>query len=144
MIATISPRITKVQTITPPAVDVEKSTILSKMLSPATNFIRFDHISVNEGLSSPVITSILQDQVGFLWFGTPDGLNRYDGYSFTTYRHQESDEFSLSNDWITSLAAGKYGSVWIGTRNGGGELLRSSERILYPLSAQSNRFQLSH
>ena len=107
------------QTTTPSAVDVEKSKILNQRLGPATSFIRFDHISINEGLSSPVITSILQDQVGFLWFGTPDGLNRYDGYSFTTYRHQGSDEFSLSDDWITSLAAGKDGAMWIGTHNGG-------------------------
>jgi len=49
------------------------------------NLMAFDHLTVDDGLSQGTITAILQDRQGFMWFGTSDGLNRYDGYSFTIY-----------------------------------------------------------
>jgi ligand-binding sensor domain-containing protein/signal transduction histidine kinase len=80
---------------------------------------RFDHISIEEGLSESVVPCILQDNKGFLWFGTQDGLNRYDGYSFKTYRPDFEDENSLSDRWITALHEDGSGNLWIGTRMGG-------------------------
>ncbi|MBI5823557.1 MAG: GAF domain-containing protein [Chloroflexi bacterium] len=90
---------------------------------PATpNFnrsIRFEHISLEQGLSQSVINVIFQDSKGFLWFGTEDGLNRYDGYSFKVYKPEAENETSLSNRWITSIVEDQQGYIWIGTRQGG-------------------------
>ncbi len=81
--------------------------------------IRFQQISIEEGLSNSVVTSIVQDQAGFLWLGTSDGLNRYDGYTFNVYRPNPTDPNSLSDGWINALLADADGSLWIGTRQGG-------------------------
>src|SRR5688572_29070489 len=66
--------------------------------------IRFERFSLEEGLSQSVVTSILQDRKGFLWVGTEDGLNRYDGYNFTVYKPDSTNPTSLSDRWITALA----------------------------------------
>jgi ligand-binding sensor domain-containing protein/signal transduction histidine kinase len=81
--------------------------------------IRFEHIGIKDGLSHSSVTAILQDSLGFLWFGTEDGLNRFDGYSFRVYRPDADDTFSISDRWITSLAIDTDGNLWIGTRQGG-------------------------
>ena len=64
---------------------------------------KFEHISVEHGLSHSTVNCILQDSKGFMWFGTDDGLNRYDGYSFTVYRHNPDDPQSLSHNQVWSL-----------------------------------------
>ena len=66
------------------------------------NYI-FEHISLIDGLSQSTVTSIYQDKEGFLWFGTGNGLNKYDGYSFTVYKHNPSDPNSLSNGYINII-----------------------------------------
>ncbi len=81
--------------------------------------IRFEKISIEEGLSQSVVTAMAQDKTGFLWFGTTDGLNRYDGYDFTIYKPDPSDPGSLTDGWITSLLADEDGSLWVGTSQGG-------------------------
>lgn len=81
--------------------------------------IRFEHISLEQGLSQSVINVIFQDSKGFLWIGTEDGLNRYDGYGFKVYKPEDDNEDSLSNRWITSIVEDKNGYIWIGTRQGG-------------------------
>jgi ligand-binding sensor domain-containing protein len=81
--------------------------------------IRFSHISTDEGLSQSVIRSILQDSQGFMWFGTEDGLNRYDGYSFLVFRPNPDDFYSLNDIWINTLFEDSQGYIWIGTRQGG-------------------------
>ena len=96
----------------------------SASLAPAADIlpgaaIRFEHLSIEEGLSQSVVNAIAQDQAGFLWFGTPDGLNRYDGYTFTIYKANPEDPNSLSDDWITALQPEGDGSLWIGTNQGG-------------------------
>jgi ligand-binding sensor domain-containing protein/signal transduction histidine kinase len=62
---------------------------------------------------------MIQDKNGLIWFGTGDGLYKYDSYSYTTYRHDKSNPHSLSNDYIQSIAQGKSGDLWIGTLGGG-------------------------
>lgn len=81
--------------------------------------LRFEQISIDEGLSNSWVWCILQDQKGFLWVGTKDGLNRYDGYRFTVYKHDPKQPGSLSNNIVTALFEDKAGVLWIGTEGGG-------------------------
>ncbi|NJC97296.1 MAG: GAF domain-containing protein [Anaerolineae bacterium] len=81
--------------------------------------LRFDHIGIEQGLSQSSVRIIFQDSIGFLWFGTEDGLNRYDGYSFKTYKPDPDSSNSLSDRWITSIVEDRDGYLWIGTRHGG-------------------------
>ena len=81
--------------------------------------VRFEQISLDEGLSQSVVNAILQDRQGFLWVGTDDGLNRYDGYGFKIYKPDTNNIFSISDRSITALAEDEQGNIWIGTRQGG-------------------------
>lgn len=81
--------------------------------------IRFKQLTSDDGLSQNFISSILQDQKGFMWFGTKDGLNRYDGYSFIVYQHNPFDTNTISDNFITSLFEDSRGYIWVGTLNGG-------------------------
>ncbi|MFC2089123.1 two-component regulator propeller domain-containing protein, partial [Calditrichota bacterium] len=71
------------------------------------------------GLSHNNITWILQDNYGFMWIGTEDGLNKFDGYKFTVYRHDPDDSSSLKSNWITSLYEDQAGVIWITTLGAG-------------------------
>ncbi|MBI9050579.1 MAG: hypothetical protein JEZ00_14255 [Anaerolineaceae bacterium] len=86
---------------------------------PTTDNLRFEHISIEQGLSQSTVNAILQDQNGFLWFATQDGLNRYDGYDFEIYQSSPGDENSLSHNFILSLAEDQQGNIWIGTNGFG-------------------------
>jgi signal transduction histidine kinase/ligand-binding sensor domain-containing protein/CheY-like chemotaxis protein len=86
---------------------------------PAADNIRFDHYSLDEGLSQSVVTDILQDSQGFMWFGTQDGLNRFDGYDFTIFSHRSDDPGTLSSDFISALVEDQQGIIWIGTNGVG-------------------------
>ncbi|GAB4415205.1 MAG: hypothetical protein Kow002_00110 [Anaerolineales bacterium] len=81
--------------------------------------LRFDHIGLEDGLSQSTVHAILQDRLGFIWFGTEDGLNRYDGNEFKIFRPDPYLEDSLSDRWITSIIEDQQGYLWIGTRLGG-------------------------
>jgi signal transduction histidine kinase/ligand-binding sensor domain-containing protein len=81
--------------------------------------IKFERISLEEGLSQSSVYCILQDSRGFLWFGTEDGLNKYDGYTFTVYRHVPDDPTSLSQNIIRAMAEDRDGMLWLGTDGGG-------------------------
>lgn len=80
--------------------------------------INFSYISINEGLSQSTVFSIDQDQRGNMWFATYDGVNKYDGYSFTVYQHNEEDPNSIANDISRIVKTDSQGRVWIGTRDG--------------------------
>ena len=79
----------------------------------------FDHISNNEGLSENSIYDIIQDRVGYMWFATHDGLNRYDGYTITVYQNDPMDSTSISHNVINCLLEDSKGNLWIGTDGGG-------------------------
>lgn len=87
-------------------------------LAAQSSDIRFDRISVAQGLSHFSITAIVQDHQGFLWFGTEDGLNKYDGHSFTVYRPDPADSRSLPNPTVTDLHVDQHGHLWVGTMDG--------------------------
>lgn len=79
----------------------------------------FSNISVEQGLSHSDVYCITQDSKGFMWFGTGDGLNRYDGYTFTIFKHDPQDSLSLSQNFVLELLEDKTGALWVGTRGGG-------------------------
>ncbi|WP_423149303.1 two-component regulator propeller domain-containing protein [Rubrolithibacter danxiaensis] len=81
--------------------------------------LKFKHIGISEGLSQTNVICILQDRRGFMWFGTKDGLNRYDGYSFRVYKNITADPYSLGFNFIETLYEDSKGNIWIGTRGGG-------------------------
>ncbi len=81
--------------------------------------VKFEAISIEEGLSQSTVNCLLQDQRGFMWFGTQKGLNRYDGYRFTVFLNEEDNPNSLSHDDIFTLAEDGQGNLWIGTYYGG-------------------------
>jgi signal transduction histidine kinase/ligand-binding sensor domain-containing protein len=80
--------------------------------------VRFSHFSVKDGVSQSEIKCIFQDSEGFLWFGTQNGLNKFDGYNFEKYFHDPADSTSLSNNWIFCIAEDSIGVLWIGTKGG--------------------------
>ena len=80
--------------------------------------VSFDQIFLEEGLSQSIVKCILQDHRGFMYFGTEDGLNIYDAYSFKVLRKSENPN-SLSYNDITTLCEDKLGRLWIGTFNSG-------------------------
>ena len=83
------------------------------------NKLYFDHLTTKNGLSQNDVNCIYQDQQGFLWFGTHDGLNKYDGYEFKTYNLDPNDENSINSNLIFSIAGDKNDNLWIGTSDKG-------------------------
>lgn len=80
--------------------------------------ISFKHIQNEQGLSNSTIECIFQDSRGFLWFGTRDGLNRYDGYQLTVYRYDPKIPGSISDNYIKTIGEDSNKVLWIGTSNG--------------------------
>ncbi|HYV93395.1 MAG TPA: two-component regulator propeller domain-containing protein [Chitinophagales bacterium] len=80
--------------------------------------ILFEHFTSENGISSDRVEDITQDKFGFLWIATTDGLNRFDGRSFTVYHHDVRDSFSIPDDVINSLCADSSGRVWAATNGG--------------------------
>ncbi len=89
----------------------------SSLLAQSSD-LRFDRISVEQGLSHFSLTGIVQDHQGFLWFGTEDGLNKYDGHTFTVYRPVAQDSNSLPHPSVTALLVDRHGRLWVGTVDG--------------------------
>ncbi len=80
----------------------------------ASGSVRFRQITVKDGLSKAEVTSILQDERGFMWFGTKGGLNRYDGHEIRIFKHSPKDADSLPGNYITSMAKDSEGFFWLG------------------------------
>ncbi|MFZ6029500.1 MAG: two-component regulator propeller domain-containing protein [Chloroflexota bacterium] len=82
--------------------------------------LHFEHLGLEDGLSQSAILASMQDRQGYLWFGTQDGLNRYDGYNFTVYRNDPENENSLNHNSVIALAQSPHDeTIWIGTWGGG-------------------------
>lgn len=80
---------------------------------------RFTKLTSADGLAHNNVYAITQDYQGFMWFGTEDGLTRYDGYTFKTYKHDPTDTTSLQHNWIWSLYEDQNQQLWVGTFGGG-------------------------
>jgi signal transduction histidine kinase/ligand-binding sensor domain-containing protein len=82
------------------------------------DYVRFERIGINDGLSVSSVYDIYQDSKGFMWFGTEDGLNKYDGQSITVYGAQTDQYNQLANKWIELVYEDKSGMIWLGSRGG--------------------------
>lgn len=81
--------------------------------------IAFKHITTDEGLSQSTITGILQDDDGFMWFATHDGLNKYDGNTIRIYKYDPTNPKSLSHNFIHTIFKDRSSNLWLGTDEGG-------------------------
>ncbi len=80
--------------------------------------MQFDHYAVKDGISQSVILSVFQDSERYMWFGTQNGLNKFDGYSFVNYFFDPSDTTTISSSWIFDITEDDNGVLWIGTKGG--------------------------
>ncbi len=107
--------------------------------------ITFKRISPGQGLLQNTITCILQDQKGFLWFGTEEGLLKYDGYNFTVYKNTSENPHSLSHDSVQKIYEDRSGILWIGTRGGGlNKFNRETEQFFHYQHNETDSYSLSH
>jgi ligand-binding sensor domain-containing protein len=100
---------------------IYKTTILAFLLfitasSPGQSYY-FRHFQVENGLSNNAVICSIQDKQGFLWFGTKDGLDRFDGYSFKIFRNDPDDKGSIGSNFIHCLYEDPSGTLWVGTEN---------------------------
>ncbi|WP_241664831.1 hybrid sensor histidine kinase/response regulator transcription factor [Seonamhaeicola maritimus] len=93
--------------------------LLSVLFCRAQSNINFERITTSEGLSQSDINCIYQDDEGFMWFGTFDGLNKYDGYKFINYVPNPNNSKSISSNIVFVITGDKKGNLWVGTTGGG-------------------------
>lgn len=101
--------------------------------------IKFSHISINEGLSQSTVFSVTQDNTDNMWFATYDGVNKFDGYDFTVYRHSSSDTTSIASNIARVVMADSKGRIWVGTHKGISLYSRETDRFVnYAITHQKN------
>ena len=105
---------------------------------------KFTRVTIEQGLSDQRVQAIVQDRAGFIWFGTNNGLNRYDGYSVVAFRNDPMDPYSLSNNVVTSLYEDGSGTLWVGTRSGLNAFDPRTKRFTRYLHDPSDARSLSH
>ena len=98
-------------------------------LNAQTNIIKFDHLTVDNGLSNNTVKSLLRDSKGYLWIGTGHGLNRYDGDKLKVFENSDSNPYSLSNNYVNTLLEDKENNLWVGTAAGLSLFDRKTERF---------------
>ncbi|MCK4820548.1 hypothetical protein KA005_32585 [bacterium] len=92
--------------------------IIPLVIYPQSPDLKFEHLAMDDGLSSNSVSCIFQDSKGFMWFGTRNGLNRYDGNTLKIYQHDPEDPNSISDNRIAALYEDS-DNKWIGTYGGG-------------------------
>jgi len=98
--------------------------------------LSFNRLNSEDGLSNNLVTSIVQDNKGFMWFGTQDGLNRFDGYSITVFKKSDEDTCSILDNLIFSLFIDSKGELWVGSLNGMSKFNYTTEKFKrYPVSS---------
>jgi len=109
------------------------------------NETKFEHISIDKGLSHSSVFTILQDSKGFMWFGTQNGLNKFDGYNFTVFKNEPSDSSSIANSTVFSIYEDSRENIWIGTLGGGLNKYDSrSETFTHYINDENNEKSLSN
>ncbi|MCF8371649.1 MAG: histidine kinase [Bacteroidales bacterium] len=89
-----------------------------------------EHYSFTDGLVHNYVSTLYQDSFGYIWIGTWDGLSRFDGHSFTSYKHIPNDSLSIHGDQVHKILEDKKGSLWVLTRNGLSRFDRQSEKFI--------------
>ncbi|BAX78861.1 sensor histidine kinase [Labilibaculum antarcticum] len=92
--------------------------LFCKTTNVNAQLVTFKHYGVEDGISQSEIKCIFQDSEGYLWFGTQNGLNKFDGYSFKNFFYDPTDKQSLSNNWIYDITEDRQGNIWLGTKEG--------------------------
>ncbi|MGK9367940.1 two-component regulator propeller domain-containing protein [Melioribacter sp. Ez-97] len=105
--------------------------------------LRFEHFTPNEGLSRASVTCIIQDNKGFIWAGTFNGLNRFDGYDFHVYHYAQNDSSSLSHNYISSVIQDYRGDLWVGTSDGLNKYVSSRDNFVRFRHDRNNPFSIS-
>ncbi|PKG85110.1 GGDEF domain-containing protein [Colwellia sp. 75C3] len=117
----------------------------SSIASAVEPSIRFQHLTIENGLPQNAIYSVFQDSTGFLWLGTQDGLARYDGYNLKIFQHELNNVNSLSHNYITIIIEDRDGNLWLGTRGGGLNYFNTKSQQFTHYSFQANNANsLSH
>ncbi|MFQ5630637.1 MAG: two-component regulator propeller domain-containing protein, partial [bacterium] len=93
--------------------------IFGKPLAAQETDLKFQYLGGSRGLTTSPVTSILQDRRGFMWFGTYEGLQRFDGYQCRTFRQRPDNQNTLSDNHVTCIFEDGAGIIWIGTSKGG-------------------------
>ncbi|HTG65484.1 MAG TPA: two-component regulator propeller domain-containing protein [Flavobacterium sp.] len=105
-------------------------TILSFSFTAFSQQYSVKFLDISNGLSNNSVTTIYQDKEGYLWFGTYDGLNRYDGYTFKVFRNEINNQYSLSNNTVYCLEGDSNNRIWIGG-NKGASVYDKSKALFY-------------
>ena len=92
--------------------------------------LQFSKLTADDGLSGPWVPIVYQDVRGFMWFGTRRGLDRYDGYTITNYRHVRGDSGSLPDNYIEFVREDRDSVLWVGTRKGLSRFDRAHDRFV--------------
>ena len=100
--------------------------------------INFNNITIEDGLSQSTVETIFQDSRGYIWIGTNDGLNRYNGYEFKYYKHDKYDKNSLVNNYIVHIAEDKDGYIWVSTLGGLSKIDPKNDEIKNYYSKEDN------
>lgn len=108
------------------------------------NTIKFEHYTANEGLSQSTVKCMQQDNLGFMWFGTINGLNRFDGLQFVSYHYNPQDAASLTSSHITTLFEDSKGNFWVGTPEGLNLFIRATNNFQRFVHLDENLNSLPH
>ncbi|MDV7185962.1 two-component regulator propeller domain-containing protein [Lutibacter sp. TH_r2] len=112
--------------------------------SLAQNTIEFEHLSTADGLSQSDVNTIYQDKQGFMWFGTHDGLNRYDGYKFTVFVPDSNDSTSINSNLIFAIDGDEKDNLWVGTTGKGLNYFdRTTEKFTHYVHDKNNDNSIS-
>ena len=116
----------------------------TSILAQSNKELKFETISINDGLSQGMVNAILQDHYGFMWFATNDGLNRFDGYHFTIFKNNTDDSTSIAGNFIRFLFEDSKGRVWVATADNGLDLFdRETETFIHFKHSNSNKNSIS-